>query len=247
MKLGFIFFLTFLLSGCLLTHDDVREEIESEVAIQKQKNEESYKTVQGGVFSVQAKVSEMEDSLRELRGQIDLLLNKQEAQEQWNQDIQKQVEELNNNLNTTIQNLEEQVTLLTENLEQQKEEAKKLMENDPEYHFKVAEDFFNEEDWKKAIVSYERYREKNKSGKFFKKATFQIGQCFHNLDMKKEARVFFKEVVSSFPKSEEAKQAKKLLNVSTKKQSSSSEKKPVKKTTAKKTPKKPTAKKTVEQ
>ena len=212
MKLYFILFLTFLLSGCLLTHEDIRDEIESEVAVQRKKNKESYKKVQGGVFSVQAKVSEMEESVRELRGQIDLILKKQETQEELNQEAQKQIEEMNTSLNTSLKNLEEQVTSLTTGLEQQKEEAKKLMESDPEYHFKVAEEFSNKENWKKAIVSYERYREKNKSGKFFKKATFQIGQCFQNLDMKKEAQVFFKEVVSSFPKSKEAKRAKALLS-----------------------------------
>ena len=203
--------------------------------VKDKKNQESYEKVQGGVSSVQTKVSEMEASVRELRGQTDLVLNKQETQEQLNQEIQTQIEELNNSLNTSLKNLEEQVTLLTTGLEQQKEEAKKLMENDPEYHFKAAKDFFNKENWKKAIVSYEQYREKNKTGKLFKKATFQIGQCFHNLDMKKEAQVFFKEVVSSFPKSEEAKKAKSFLTASKPKKPTAGK---AKKTTAKKSIKK---------
>ena len=219
IRLGFTLLLVVLFSGCLLTHEDIREEIESEVSLQKQKNKESYEKVQGGVFSVQSRVAEMEANLRELRGHIDLLLKKQENQEQLNQDNQKQMEDLTSNFSTSLNNLEEQITSLTENLKQQKEEAKKLMENDPEYHFKSGKKFFNEENWKKAVVAYERYREKNKNGKLFKKATFQIGQCFQNLDMKKEAQVFFKEVVSSFPKSEEAKKAKEFLTVPNKKKS----------------------------
>lgn len=240
IRLIFTLLLAVSLSGCLLTHEDVREEIESEVALQRQKTKESYEKVQGGVFSVQSRVSEMEASLRELRGQIDLLLKKQEVQEELNQDNQKQIEDLTNNFRTSLDTLEEQITSLTENLEHQKEEAKKLMESDPEYHFKEAEKFFNEENWKKAIVAYERYREKNKDGKLFKKATFQIGQCFQNLDMKKEAQVFFKEVVSSFPKSEEAKKAKKFLATSNNKKSAKvkstkqTKKKSAKKSAAKK-------------
>ena len=232
IRLSFTLLSGILLSGCLLTHEDVREEIASEVALQKQKNKESYEKVQGGVFSVQSRVGEIEASLRELRGQIDLLLKKQEEQEELNQNNQKQI----NNLHTSLENLETQIASLTENLEQQKEAAKKLMENDPEYHFKEAEKFFNEENWKKAIVAYEQYRKKNKAGKLFKTATFQIGQCFQNLDMKKEAQVFFKEVVSSFPKSAEAKKAKEFLNTSNNKKPAKvkSTKKPAKKTAAKK-------------
>ena len=240
IQLSFILLSGILLSGCLLTHEDVREEIESETALQKQKNQESYQKEQGGVFSVQSRVGEMEESLRELRGQIDLLLKKQEDQEELNQNNQTQI----NNFHTSLDNLKKQMNSLTENLEQQKEAAKKLMESDPEYHFKEAEKFFNEENWKKAIVAYEQYRKKNKDGKLFKKATFQIGQCFQNLDMKKEAQVFFKEVVSSFPKSEEAKEAKNFLNTSNNKKPAKvkSTKKPAKKP-AKKTAKKTATKK----
>ena len=77
--------------------------------------------------------------------------------------------------------------------------------------FEQAEHAFQNQQWKQAVVLYEQYRTTHKTGRFYKKATLQIGKAFQKLNMNKEAKSFFTEVINVFPKSSEAKQAKALL------------------------------------
>ena len=55
------------------------------------------------------------------------------------------------------------------------------------------------------------FRKENPQSLQFPIATLRIGLSFIELGLTKEAQVFFKEVVERFPKSKEAKTAKKLL------------------------------------
>lgn len=69
------------------------------------------------------------------------------------------------------------------------------------------EEHFNARNWKQAIFSYQQYREKFPKGKLYGDATYKIGVCFQELGQKEDARAFFDEVSSKFPKSKEAKKA----------------------------------------
>ncbi len=74
-----------------------------------------------------------------------------------------------------------------------------------------AEEHFKNEKWKQAIFTYEEFRKKNPQSDKFAEATLNIGLSFQNLDLKEEARIFLKEVLDQFPRSEEAKKAEQAL------------------------------------
>ena len=208
----FLFCMLFL-SGCLLTHKDIEGELDhlgqEEVGEQEEKPANVKPTGKGkhkGVLtvhgiSVMEKISQIETSIRELRGQMEKASKMQEDRSV----------ELEQGLLSLIQTLDLRVAALAEEIKDKKQKDLKSVD-DPERFFKKAEKLFKEKKWKQAIISYEKYREKNKEGKFYKQSTFQIGLCFQKLTMHKEAKVFFREVMESFPKSAEAKKAKKWLS-----------------------------------
>ena len=146
--------------------------------------------------SLAQKLAGMEDSLRELSGRVEEL-NKKQAD---------RTQEMEQGILSLIQALDLRVTALSGKKEQGTKNIK-----DPEQFFHKATALFEQEKWKKAIVNYQEYRKQEKNGLFYKTATFQIGRCFHKMGLKKEAMVFFREVVDSFPKSDEAKRAKGFL------------------------------------
>ena len=78
--------------------------------------------------------------------------------------------------------------------------------------FKDAKILFTEKNWESAIAKFEEYRRVvSKSGVGYRKATLYIGQSFQNLKLKPEAKIFFNELTQSYPQSQEAAEAKKLL------------------------------------
>ena len=226
LLLVFVFFLC----GCLLTHKDInkgldrsdpelkkdwldQDEVDSELTNEKEPTEiktqkeqkKKKRDVRIGNVSIMGKISQIDTSLRELRGQIETMNKNQE-------DRSAQLEQ---GLLTLIQTLDLRVAALAEeikNIKSKDTKAKEEKKDDPEVLFQKAEKLFEKEQWKAAIISYEKYREKNRKGKFYKSATFQIGLCFQKLGMYKETKVFFREVWESFPNSVEAKRAKGLLS-----------------------------------
>ena len=202
----------FFLSGCLLTHKEIEEELElgdldkeekvDEQTDVKQKQENPKRGAIVHEVSIAEKISQIEASIRELRGQIEKMNKVQEDRSA----------ELEKGLLSLIQTLDLRVATLAEEVKNKRQKKDSVSKDDLDSFFNKAEKLFNEENWKAAIINYEKYREKNKKGKFYKKSTFQIGLCFQKLSMYKEAKVFFREVIESFPKSAEAKEAKKFLS-----------------------------------
>ncbi len=206
MKKGLLFIFMFLLSGCLLTHKEVQEEQvdakEDQDFDQEESTELAEEKKRRGVYiygvDVMQKISQVETDMRELRGQI----------ETSDKEQKDRMDQLEQGLLALIQTLDLRLASL---INEVRGNNKKDQTSDPEKLFEKAEQFFKEEKWKSAIISYERYREQNKKGQFYEKATFQIGRCFQKLGMQKEAKVFFREVMESFPGSDMAKSSKKLL------------------------------------
>ena len=74
-----------------------------------------------------------------------------------------------------------------------------------------AKNLFQKESYENAISKFQKYRDENPKGSHYPEATFYIGQSFRNLKMPVEAKVFFKEVIKSYPQSLWASRAKKIL------------------------------------
>ena len=78
--------------------------------------------------------------------------------------------------------------------------------------FREAQDFFDERNWESAIAKFEEYRRNTSKEKLgYRQATLRIGEAFKNLKLKEESKVFFNELIQSYPESQEAKKAKTLL------------------------------------
>ena len=213
-------FFILIFSGCLLTHqeiqqksrsaqpyaeeEDIIEEDKIEVQDIKPEKKEVLKKKPSPSLSMTEEMAEITTSLRELRGEITRSHKEQE----------EKVTQLNQGLISLIQALDLRVTALAEDVEKLKKGPIKVQKQSATAVFNKAEQLFQQEKWKLAIIQYEKYRAQNKKGKMYKESTLKIGMCFQKLEMQKEAKVFFREVVESFPKSESAKVAHKLLAVS---------------------------------
>lgn len=71
-----------------------------------------------------------------------------------------------------------------------------------------AQKLFDQKDYRKAILSYQAYREQNPKGSRLGEATYKIGLSFENLNMQEEAKAFYLEVTDKFSQSPEAAKAK---------------------------------------
>ncbi len=71
-----------------------------------------------------------------------------------------------------------------------------------------AETLFRAKDYKKSIVAFQAYIDKNPKGKSLPESTYKIGVCFGELGFKKDAKEFYKDVIDNYPSSSWAKKAK---------------------------------------
>lgn len=68
-------------------------------------------------------------------------------------------------------------------------------------NFAGAQQAFSGERWREAIQGYKKYRQLNPRGKQYAVATYKMGVSFENLGLKKEARSFYQELISKYPRS----------------------------------------------
>jgi TolA-binding protein len=83
--------------------------------------------------------------------------------------------------------------------------------------FELGESRFEQKSWREAIFAYEDYRKSYPKGKNFGAATYKIGVSFQELGMLDDAKPFYDEVISKFPKSKEADRARSRLKAISKK------------------------------
>ncbi len=81
--------------------------------------------------------------------------------------------------------------------------------NQEEVFFLRGEAYYGAKHYKKAIVDFSKFPEKFTKSKHMSLALLRIGQSFDALGMKDDAKGFYQELIEKFPKSAEAKTAKK--------------------------------------
>jgi len=197
--------LSLSLSGCLMTRSEVAErEVHTNTQTQVSPQQKAKADYDATIMSYQ-------DQFRALNGRVDTL-------EYQNQQLSSE----NAGLKAKLSEHEERFKLLEQGLLQLESgisSAPPELEAKPEKketkHFSStideADSYFEKKEWKRAIAAYQKYRDKNPSGKNFGRATYRIGICFQELNMKKEARVFYEEVLDRYPRSNLAKQASRRL------------------------------------
>ena len=155
---------------------------------------------------IQISLQEANSEIRRLRGRIDALEKKTSTQTP-----EVSLESRLKNYEQALTSLEEEIVQLKANQGAQSSgvssvkspsaTAKKYTE------FDTGEAKFKERQWKDAIAQYQAYRTKYPKGKSYSEATYKIGVCFQELNLKNEAKAFYQEVVQSHPKSRAAKKA----------------------------------------
>lgn len=74
-----------------------------------------------------------------------------------------------------------------------------------------AESYYATKQYKKAIIDFSRFPEEFKKSRRLPEALYKIGLSFEGLGMKNDAKAFYQELVDNFPKSKQAKKARRKL------------------------------------
>ena len=205
-KSGLLSAIVVILSGCLVTRQQVRESGKKPTPEQQERTSAQmrYQELEEQMRFLNGKVETLENGLNNLTVERSSSLDKEDREKKNLQERLKIYEE-------TLEKMESQYLLLAQKVEALKEqrasETVATSSGAKKTSFQAAEDEFNKKNWKQAIVAYEKYRELNPGGKSYAEATYKIGVSFQELGMKMEAKVFFSEVVEKFPKSEFAKKS----------------------------------------
>lgn len=208
------------LTGCLKTRTDVRE------TEQKQVIQQEVTKLQRTNADVASRFSDVEEDIRSLRGRVEVIEHRkdqgtQEAESakkfaaDQSADANKRIlllQEGLNNLEKTVFQLNaevnalkaERAAMVAQNTAAQAKAATEAKKSP----YDVGQDFFEQKDWKKAILNFQKYRDDNPSGKKIPDVTYKMGVSFQELGMKDEAKTFYDELVSKYPGSNEAKKAK---------------------------------------
>ncbi len=204
------------ISGCLQTRGEVNENQQRNV-IQQQVS-----TMQKTNADVGSRFAEVEEEMRALNGRVEVIESKLDqshsilegtlkSNKQQGQDVNAKLsliqealvkmEKEINYLNSELQNFKASAAANASAMERNSRQV-------PKEAFELAQEYFTKKDWKQAILQYQKYREEKVKGPHFGEATYKIGVAFQELGMNDESKTFYDEVISKFPKSDDARRAK---------------------------------------
>lgn len=215
------------LVGCLQTRDTQKEQDEK-VVLKKQLN-----TLQTTSADSNARFQDLEEENRRLAGRLEsmdakltLVAQKADkvntAQDLKNKESDSVYKEEFSKLSSEIASLKAELTAIRDEGRRAVEarasaEAAAAARNAEvaKNPLGAAEEKFEKKQWKEAILDFEKFRTANPKSKSVSLATYKIGVCFQELAMKEEAKAFFEEVLSKYPKSKEAAKAETRLKALT--------------------------------
>ena len=216
---------TLFLAGCpqLQTRSSLRED-------GRKTTQDTTTAMQKANAETVSRNSELEASLRELNGRVEVVENRvsqsDQGQGRIHKNLEDQLAETNRKyllLQEEVGKLEAQMSALSEQVaansraaqisaqqhgQQDDKDDDRPSKNDKRTPFDIGEEHFNKKEWRKAILNYQKYRDTFPKGKKFPESTYKIGVCFQELGMKDEAKTFYDELVAKFPKSDEARRAR---------------------------------------
>ncbi|MCM2282386.1 MAG: tetratricopeptide repeat protein [Bdellovibrionaceae bacterium] len=217
---------SFVTTGCLQTRTALKEQEEKQV-LQK-----TVKSLQKDTADVNTRFSDIDEDLRKLDGRIEAVefkLNQAQSKaDTGSKATDTRVTEITEKMKVyqeELTKLDTEMIELRSALAQMQEEMRKSASSGGGGNSKTsepsayqsAEGLFKENQWKDAILEYEKYRKASPKGKQFADATYKIGVCFQELSLTEEAKAFYEEVTAKFPKSKEAEKASYRLKTLNKK------------------------------
>ncbi len=236
LKISTLLMLALFLSSCLKTRADIsgqdqealygKKNAENQVQAQADPSEPAPAPAvsQSETVAQASPLDEKDELIRSLTGRLETLENQmttlqKEKETLSAENAQKMVllQEALTKLELQVQKLEvdspivkttDKVLKNIEDSEQvtAKADGRKLST------YEVAEQYFVKEDWKKAILNFQKYTDEKPKAKNVADAKYKIGICFQELGMKEEAMAFYEEVVANYPKTEAGKKSKTRLD-----------------------------------
>lgn len=205
------------LVGCLKTRSDVKE------TEQRQVIQQQVVTLQKTNADAVNRFGEYDEEMRSLRGRMEVIENKLNLGQNESESAKKTIADQSIDTNRKFSLLQETITKMDIQIQQLSAELAALKAERAAGHtaaavhsatasrknnIEAADEYFAQKDWKKAILTYQKYRDENPKGKSLPKATYRIAVCFQELGMTEEAKTFYDEVLAKYPNSEEAKKTK---------------------------------------
>lgn len=212
--------LPLLMSGCMLDTRSQNRELDEKATMRK-----SVANLQQQNADVSSRFADVEDDVRKANGRIEALETRMQrsdaatadkagktaaALEARMSDNDKAYREEFIKLHTELDALKAQIASQQASAQREATVAAK----DP---FASAESKFEAKNYQSALIDYKTYREKNPTGKHVATASYKMGVSFQELGMFDEAKLFYEDVISRFPKSKEAASAKSKLKTLKKK------------------------------
>lgn len=207
----------FLMAGCLKTRSEVSDNDQKVVYAKKNVQNQLEAQAVAGTPAV----DEKDELIRNLNGRVEVLENQlntlvKEKEALTAQESQKIVllQEALTKMELQLQKFEaegaankpvEEVLKSSDDSEAKAHTSKKLGT------YETAEQYFARKEWKKAILSYQKYTDEAPKGKNVPEAKYKIGVCFQELGMKEEAMAFYEEVVANHSKTAAGKNSKARL------------------------------------
>lgn len=225
----------FILTGCLRTRSEVSPGEQSYISRKKQQeNQNSTST------STRSSTVDPEETIRTLNGRIEVLENQvtqlqrennnsadaakiaalQEALSKMELQIQKMEAEKAVAPTTQPKSSDENLKGVLPKSEVAAEKAP--VKKDP---YEQAEEYFGKKEWKKAILSYQKFAEEFPKSKLVPDAKYKTGVAFQELGLKDEALAFYEEVNVQYPQTLAGKKSKIRMTSLTQKSPSKSKKK----------------------
>ncbi len=226
-KIIFMLLMPTLLVSCLKTRADLSEQEQSR--FYGKKNAENQVSGQSqlnsGNSAPAAAVDERDDLIRGFNGRIESLenqittLQKEKAALTTSADNQKLqlLQDALAKMEAQIQKLEGEAANAAQPVAVAASQSATLSkpvhstlkkDSSAASNYDLAQDYFSKKEWKKAILSYQKYVDEFSKGKNTPDAKYKIGVCFQELGMKEEAMAFYEEVLANYGKSESGKKAK---------------------------------------
>lgn len=209
-----------LTSGCLKTRSEVSDT--DQKAVYGKKNVENQMDAKATVS--QTPTEEKDELIRNLNGRVEVLENQltalvKEKESLTTQDSQKIVL-----LQEALAKMEAQLHKFeTEAAPKPEEDTSKSNDKSSDENegktvvakklstYESAEQYFAKQEWKKAILNFQKYTDESPRGKNVPDAKYKIGVCFQELGMKEEAMAFYEEVVANHSKTTAGKKSKARL------------------------------------
>jgi len=220
--------ITFSLTSCLKTRAQLREDSDIPVSPAQEVH-----------FQSQYVLDEIKSEFTRLEGRVEDLEREQKSsasKNNWAEDFKKlearvvQVEQQLSTLQEALKKAQEESTLMAP-MEILKKAQSQFQDGDyetaadtfglylkspkavkiEEATYFRGECYYRLKQYKKAIVEYSKFPEKFTHSKRMPEVLYKIAFSFEAMQMHEDAKGFYQEVVEKFPKSDEAKKARKKL------------------------------------